>query len=72
MMLLSEADYCISKIKMQVSGIEHASAIHHQLFSDKSFVTKTPIIGIEQVVNSGRSNNYQKSNTSSNALFITD
>lgn len=29
MMLLSEADYCISKIKMQVSGIEHASAVHH-------------------------------------------
>jgi hypothetical protein len=28
MMLLSEADYCISKIKMQVSGIEEAQAIH--------------------------------------------
>jgi len=29
LMLFSEADYCISKIKMQVSGIEQAHALHN-------------------------------------------
>jgi hypothetical protein len=72
MMLLSEADYCISKIKMQVTGIEHAQAIHRQLFNNKTFKSSDQNVVMEQIAHSGTSNNFQKSNQSSNPHMISD
>jgi hypothetical protein len=72
MMLLSEADYCISKIKMQVSGIEQAQAIHRQLFNNKTFKSSGANVVMDQIAHSGTSTNNHKTNQSSNPHMISD
>jgi hypothetical protein len=59
--LLREAEICISKIKMQVSGIEVASQIHSHLFNKQMTKVSSHQIGTA-VVDSTMQNNQSSQN----------